>query len=451
MKSNDRIALISLGCAKNRVDSEHILGILASEGFPVVSSIEEAEIAVINTCGFLEASVEEAIDTIFEAVELKKKGQLKRVLVTGCFVQRYGYKLRREIPEVDGWAGTGEAHRIVDLVRSRHAGNVPFHIGRPSHLPDHKSPRIQTTPFYSTSLRIAEGCSHSCSYCIIPRLRGPLRSRDMDSLVVEAEEMAGRGVKEINLIAQDTTMYGADLGGKGSLEGLLEKLVSIRGIQWIRLLYCHPERISDRLLELIDSEEIICPYLDIPFQHVNGKILRAMGRSELCGVDKVLERIRGRRRSISVRSTLMVGFPGETEAMFKELCDFVSRAEFDHLGVFAFSPEKGTRAERLRPTVKRTEAEQRQERILALQSDISRSLCQKSVGQTLPVLIEGRHPETDLLLRGRTATMAPEVDGEVLINGGVGNPGDILPVLITEAHVYDLVGEIEENGERGEA
>jgi ribosomal protein S12 methylthiotransferase len=442
--------LISLGCAKNRVDSEHILGILASEGFPVVSSIEEAEIAVINTCGFLEASVEEAIDTIFEAVELKKKGRLKRVLVTGCFVQRYGYKLRREIPEVDGWAGTGEAHRIADLVRSRHAGNVPFHIGRPSHLPDHKSPRIQTTPFYSSFLRIAEGCSHRCSYCIIPRLRGPLRSRDMDSLVVEAEEMAGRGVKEINLVAQDTTMYGADLGGKASLEGLLEKLVSIRGIQWIRLLYCHPEGISDRLLELIDSEEIICPYLDIPFQHVNGKILKAMGRSELCGVDKVLERIRGRRRSISVRSTLMVGFPGETEAMFKELCDFVSRAEFDHLGVFAFSPEKGTRAERLRPTVKRTEAEQRQERILGLQSDISRSLRQKRVGQTLPVLIEGRHPETDLLLRGRTATMAPEVDGEVLINGGVGNPGDILPVLITEAHIYDLVGEIEENGEKGE-
>jgi ribosomal protein S12 methylthiotransferase len=442
--------LISLGCAKNRVDSEHILGLLASEGFPIVSSVEEAEIAVINTCGFLEASVEEAIDTILEAVELKKRGRLKRVLVTGCFVQRYGYKLRREIPEVDGWAGTGEAHRIADLVRGRHTGKVPFHIGRPSHLPDHNSPRIQTTPFYSTFLRIAEGCSHSCTYCIIPRLRGPLRSRDMDSLVVEAEEMAGRGVKEINLVAQDTTMYGADLGGRASLEGLLEKLVSIRGIQWIRLLYCHPERISDRLLELIDSEEIICPYLDIPFQHVNGKILRAMGRSELCGVDEVLERIRGRRRSISVRSTLMVGFPGETEAMFKELCDFVSRAKFDHLGVFAFSPEKGTRAERLRPTVKRVEAEQRQERILRLQSDISRSLRQEKVGQTLQVLIEGRHPETDLLLRGRTATMAPEVDGEVLINGGVGNPGDILPVLITEAHVYDLVGEIEENREKGE-
>ena len=372
----DKVFLISLGCAKNLVDSEHMLGLLKSNGLDLAHSIEEAGIAVINTCGFIQAAVEEAIDTILEIVELKKQGKLTKLVVAGCFVQRYGYKLLREIPEVDGWLGTGEIYRIADILMEDNAeAPVPFHIGNPTYLADHRVPRIQTTPFFSAFLRIAEGCSHKCSYCIIPNLRGPFRSRGLESLIIEAEEIISRGAKEINLIAQDTTMYGKDLEEGVCLEDLLKNLVSINGIRWVRLLYCHPDRISDRLLELIDSEEVICPYLDLPQQHVNKKILKAMGRNSGRETPlELLERIRSRRRKISLRTTLMVGFPGETDEMFDELCDFVKMAQFDHLGVFIFSPEKGAPAARLKPTVDREKAEQRLAEIMAIQSGISKKI-----------------------------------------------------------------------------
>lgn len=437
-----RIYLLSLGCAKNLVDSEHMLGALVSRGHKIANSIEESDVVLINTCGFLEASSEEAVDAILEAVELKKKGDIETVLVAGCLVQRYGYKLRREIPEVDGWLGTGETHRVADLLGRRERGPAPFYLALPRSLPDHRSPRIRTTPFFSGYMRIAEGCSHGCSYCMIPKLRGRLRSRRPESLLLEAEEMAANGVKEINLIAQDTTVYGSDLSEPTSLEDLLERLVAVRGIEWIRLLYCHPERVSGRLLELMDAEAAICPYLDLPFQHVSGPILKAMGRGGGPDPRRLIERIRGRRRRFGIRSTFMVGFPGETEAMFEELLDFVSDAELDHVGVFVFSPEKGTKAERLRPAVDKKEARRRLETLMALQADVSKRINERLIGRTLPVLIEGPHPETELLLSGRTATMAPDVDGRVIVNEGEGKEGEILPVLIKEAHPYDLVGEI---------
>lgn len=255
--------------------------------------------------------------------------------------------------------------------------------------------------------------------------------------------MASQGVKELNLIAQDTTMYGKDLDTGKSLEDLLEILVTIKGIRWIRLLYCHPDGVSDRLLELIDSEEVICPYLDLPLQHVNGKILKAMGRNSVKETAwQLIERIRSGRRRIGLRTTLMVGFPGETDEVFDELCDFVTMAQFDHLGVFVFSGEKGTVAARLKPAVRPDIGQTRAEKILDLQAEISRKINQQIVGEIVPVLLEGLSPETDLLLKGRTATMAPEVDGQVLINRGQGMAGEIMPVLITEAHPYDLVGEI---------
>jgi ribosomal protein S12 methylthiotransferase len=444
MHIREKVFLISLGCPKNLVDSEHMLGLLKSKDFDLASTIEEAGIAVINTCGFIQAAVEEAIETIFEMAALKNQGKLKKIVVAGCFVQRYGHKLQREIPEVDGWVGTGEYFRIADLLSNHNQAVTPsFLIGRPTYLADHSVPRVQTTPFYSSYLRVAEGCSHRCSFCLIPGLRGPFRSRNMESLILEAEEMASQGVKEFNLIAQDTTMYGKDLDTGKSIEDLLEILVTIKGIRWVRLLYCHPDGVSDRLLELIDSEEVICPYLDLPLQHVNWKMLKAMGRNSVKETAwQLIERVRSGRRKIGLRTTLMVGFPGETDEMFDELCDFVTMAQFDHLGVFVFSGEIGTVAARLKPAIRLEIGQTRAEKIIDLQADISRKINQQTVGDIVPVLIEGMSPETDLLLKGRTATMAPEVDGQVLINRGQGMAGEIMPVLITEAHPYDLVGEI---------
>ena len=441
---NKTVFLLSLGCAKNRVDSEHMLGILAAGGFDIVQSVEEARIAVINTCGFVQAAVEEAVDAVLEAVRLKKEGIVNRVIVAGCFVQRYGYKLLREIPEVDGWLGTGDIARIVDVLERPAEGPPAMLLSRPVFLADHTVPRIQSTPFYSAYLKIAEGCSHGCTYCIIPKLRGPYRSRPLASLVKEAGFMAANGVREINLVAQDTTFYGAEQPGGEGLEELLEALAHIRGIRWIRLLYCHPKRISDRLLRIMEDHEVICPYLDIPLQHVNRRLLTAMGREP--GDESplaLLERIRSRRRDITVRTTLMVGFPGETASAFRELREFVRQAELDYLGAFAFSPERGARARRFPGAVSPQEARKRRGDIMALQQEIAGRRNRRFVGRTLPVLIEGVCPETDLLLTGRTAAMAPEVDGRVLINEGRGIEGEIMPVKIHEAHGYDLVGGLE--------
>jgi len=443
MESKKKIFLISLGCAKNLVDSENVLGLLKTNGFPLVSRVQEAEVAIVNTCGFIQSAVEESIDTILEVAEMKKRGELEALFVMGCFVQRYGYKLLREIPEVDGWLGTGEVHKILDILEGGVKESPSFLISRPIYLADHSVPKVQATPFYSAYLKIAEGCSHRCSYCTIPRLRGPFRSRTLESLVIEAENMVDRGVKEINLIAQDTTMYGRDLAGDIRLEDLLERLIKVQGLHWIRVLYGHPNGISDRLLELVDGEEMICPYLDIPFQHVNEKILKAMGRD--CNRQnpwQLIQRIRSKSDQISLRTTLMVGFPGETDKIFDELYSFVKAAEFDHLGAFIFSPEEGTPAARTEPVVGARVAKKRLDAIMRLQAEISGRKNRGMVGHMVSVLVEGVSPETDLLLKGRTATMAPDVDGQVLINKGEAVIGEIVPVRITEAHTYDLVGEI---------
>ncbi len=438
-----KVFLISLGCAKNLVDSENMLGLLQEAGYSVVPDVEDADVAIVNTCGFIQKAVEETIDTILGLARYKRDGTLERLLVAGCFVQRYGYKLRGEIPEVDGWLGTGEFQRIPEILEEVARGSSPFFIGRPTYLADHTVPRTLTTPTYTAYLKIAEGCSHTCSYCTIPGLRGPLRSRTMHSLVTEVEKMAEAGVKEINLVAQDTSVYGMDLGKGMQLEDLLERLVPVKGIEWIRILYSHPLRISDRLLGLIEAEKKLCPYLDVPMQHVNGEILMRMGRAfEAERPERLIERIRSRSRPISIRTTLMVGFPGETDARYQELYDFVKWAEFDHLGVFVYSPESGTPAARFKEEVGPDTAQKRQDAIMGLQAGIAEKKNQQIIGRTVPVLVEGLSPETDLLLKGRTATMAPEVDGQVLINRGQGEVGAIQQVKITEAHTYDLVGEI---------
>jgi ribosomal protein S12 methylthiotransferase len=438
-----RVCLVTLGCAKNLVDSENMLGFLESQGFEIVSDLKRAEIGIINTCGFIEPAVEESIGVILEIADLKRAGRLKKLYVTGCLVQRFGYKLKRELPEVDGWLGTGDFHRICDLLVEGAGGATPFLISRPSYLADHQTPRVQSSPFYSAYVKISEGCSHRCTYCTIPGIRGPLRSRQPASIAAEAAAMAGRGVKEINLVAQDTTSYGKDLGGRVSLEDLLETLIIIKGIVWVRILYGHPEGISDRLLDLLDSHDTICPYLDIPLQHVHPGILKKMGRHTLRENPwQLVERIRSRKRGIAIRSTLMVGFPGETEEAFRELYDFVSQAEFDHLGVFIYSPEKGTRAARFDLSLDRQKAKERREALMSLQAKISLRKHRGMIGKVMPVLVEGPSEETDLLLKGRTARMAPDVDAQVLINKGEGSVGEILPVKIRRAYEYDLIGEI---------
>ena len=439
-----KVFFINLGCVKNLVDSEYILGLIKEEGFDITDDPLGAEIAIVNTCAFIKPAVEESIDTILDLARLKDKGDLKCLLVVGCFVQRYGRKLLREIPEVDGWLGTGQIYRIVEILRAQGGNHPIFLIDKPHFLADHRAPRVQTTPFYSAYLKIAEGCSHQCSYCIIPSLRGPFRSRTVDSLFIEATKMVERGVREINLVAQDTGWYGHDLDPPCTLEDLLEKLLTISGLKWLRILYTHPYHLTERLLELIDSEEVLCPYLDLPIQHVNPDILRAMGRSLSSeSIPQLIERTRNRSRKIALRTTLMIGFPGETEERFRQLSDFIREAKFERLGVFSFSPEKGTPAARLKDVIAQEVAQSRIDEIMEIQAENSRELNKELVGKTVPVIVEGLHPETDLLLSGRTATMAPDVDGQVLINKGSAMKGEIVPVQITEAHTYDLVGSIE--------
>ncbi len=432
--------MISLGCPKNLVDSEYMLGLLHSADFHITDEIEDADIAIINTCGFIQDAVEESIDAILSIARFKQEGNLKRLVVTGCLVQRYGYKLSREIPEVDIWMGTGQFSRIANILKEDRRG---FFISPPLYTQDQGLPRLQSAPFYTTYLKISDGCSHRCSYCLIPKLRGPMRSVRPDIILAEAKELAGNGAKEVNIVAQDITAYGKDLDNPICLEDLIEALLDIEEIQWIRLLYLQPSGISDRLLRLIEHEERICPYMDLPIQHVNDKILQLMGRDYSKGfLLKLLDKIRACHRRIFLRTTIMVGFPGETDEIFDELHDFLREAGFDHLGVFVFSPEDGIRATRLKDQVEVRVAKERRDELMRLQAGISKKRNKEMVGKTVPVLIEGFHPETELLLVGRSPGMAPEIDGQVIINKGYAVRGEIVPVHITGSYTYDLLGEI---------
>jgi ribosomal protein S12 methylthiotransferase len=438
-----KVFFISLGCAKNLVDSELMIGLIRNNGYDITDDPSDAEIAIVNTCAFIRPAIEESIDTILELARLRQDGSLRRLLVAGCFVQRYGKKLIREIPEVDGWLGTGQIHKVMELMKPIKGKNPIMLIDRPLFLADHSFPRAQTTPFYSSYLKIAEGCSHRCSYCIIPALRGPYRSRTIASLLIEAKALVEHGTIELNLVAQDTTSYGHDLDPPGTLEDLLESLLAIKGLKWLRILYAHPQYITDRLLDLLDTEEVLCPYLDVPIQHVNQEILRGMRRPSANGsIYQLIERIRCKSRRIALRTTLLVGYPGETEEQFRELCRFVREVKFERLGVFPFSPEKGTQAARIKPMTPQKVVNRRLRELMEIQAEISKECNQRLIGTTLPVLVEGLCRETDLLLTGRTAAMAPDVDGRVLINQGSGIVGEIVPVQITETHAYDLVGKI---------
>jgi ribosomal protein S12 methylthiotransferase len=438
-----KVFLISLGCPKNRVDSEVILGLLATDGLVPTTSLDQADVVIINTCAFIQEAVQESIEAILEAAQTKEKRTATKLIVTGCLPQRYGEELAREIPQVDLWVGTGEFPRIPRLLKGDKSTAL---IKKPRYLYDHRTPRIITNTPHSVYVKIAEGCSHACTFCLIPRLRGPYRSRETDSVIQEVEQLVAGGAVEVILVAQDTTAYGSDLGEENDLYRLLKELIKIGDLQWIRILYAypHPANFSPPLLEMIAGEEKICPYLDIPIQHINAKILQRMGRrASERETWELINRIKKHYPGIQLRTTLMVGFPGEGEREFRELLAFVREAEFAHLGVFVYSREEGTKAARIEGRVSSALAAERAAQIMELQQGISWKKNKALIGSTVRVLIDGTSTEADGILQGRTAFQAPEIDGVVHIKKGKASMGEMVLVKITQTGPYDLEGEIE--------
>lgn len=441
------VYLTSLGCPKNRVDSEVILGSLMDAGYKPVQEPLEARLIVVNTCSFIESATEESIETILELAQAKKQGRCELLVVAGCLPQRYGRKLVKSMPEVDLFLGTSSFVRLVEILARKQAGEVErLNLEPPRFLMTSTTPRTLSAPFYSGYLKIAEGCSNRCSFCTIPAIRGPYRSRPLNDLLQEAEWLASQGVIELNLVAQDTTAYGTDLGERPRLPDLLEALANIGKFPWVRLLYAYPQKIDRGLLQTMASYESICKYLDLPLQHVSGHLLKAMGRTG--SADEFHELVAWIRESlpeVTLRTTLIVGFPGETDGDFQELYHFVEKARFQRLGLFAFSPEKGTRAALFSDPVEESVKIQRVHALAALQENISLDYNSRLVGTVQPVLIEGVSDESDLLLQARLSSQAPEIDGCVLITKGFGKVGEIVAARITEAHAHDLIGEIPES------
>lgn len=438
--------LISLGCAKNLVDSEVMLGSMVAAGWELVDSPDDAELLILNTCGFIQPAVEEAIAEIFELVEIKEQSPEKKIVVVGCLVQRYKESLVEELPEVDLFLGTEGAADIADYVAKMRKGDLQDRVVLPDRiLMSSKTPRIISTPEYRAWLKITEGCDNRCSYCMIPAIRGRLRSRTIDDLTREAVQLEKYGVKELSLIAQDSTAYGNDLTQGDNLVRLMEELLRRTSLPWLRMLYLYPTGISDALLQLMADNPRIVPYLDIPLQHVSDKILRSMNRRYSAEqLSSTLTRIRTVLPDIALRTTFLVGFPGETEADFLEIETFLQKMQLDHVGVFPYANEEGCPSEKFADQLPEEEKLRRRDYLLGVQSELSEAIQKKYIGRVEPVLVEGLSRETDLLLEGRTRYQAPEVDGCVYINAGVASPGDIVPVHITEAQVYDLIGEIVE-------
>jgi ribosomal protein S12 methylthiotransferase len=441
---------VSLGCPKNLVDTEIMLGGLTRDGWEVTGDAAAADLLLVNTCGFIEAACQEAVDTILDLARVKAANPGRRLVVAGCLVQRYGPDLAKELPEVDLFVGVHDFPRLAALLRRPPTPDAPrlFHEAPPYRYAA-PEPRYPATPAHLAYVKIAEGCSHRCTYCLIPRIRGPLRSRPLETLVREAEALAAAGVKELILVAQDTTAYGADQPGHPGIADLLREIARIDGLAWIRLLYAHPARITPEFLAAMAASPKILPYLDLPIQHGHDEVLRRMGRGY--GRRDILAAVRRIRKNLpgaTLRTTVMVGFPGETEAHVDALCDLIQEVGFDHLGVFLYSPEAGIPAESLTPRVPRREARRRASRIKALQAKIVKARLKAMVGTVQEVLVEGVSPESDYLLTGRLAGQAPDIDGQVYITAGTGSVGAIQPVRLTRALPYDLVGEIVEEGQK---
>jgi ribosomal protein S12 methylthiotransferase len=477
-----KVGFVSLGCPKNLVDSEVMMGLLDRAGAEITSSLEAAEILVVNTCSFIDAAKQESVDAILEMAQHKTAGRTRKLIVAGCLVERYRDEIRKNIPEIDAVVGTGELEQIMaaaglEAPRQQVQEPSPFTIlssaqaaraegdlresqgrfsrnswdGAEAHLPqylyDHTTPRMLATKKASAYIKIAEGCDHPCSFCIIPNLRGKFRSRRFESVVAEAESLVAQGVREITLIGQDTTCYGEDFGLKDGLAQLLDRLAAIPGLVWLRFLYAYPNKITGTLIETIARHDNICKYLDVPLQHASGPVLKAMKRGANGEIFlKTIEKVRAAVPGIALRTSFIVGFPGETEDDFNALCDFVRQAKFDWLGVFGYSDEEGARAFGLEEKIPARTIERRKRELMKIQQQISKKTKSDWVGREVEVLVEGESEETPLLWEGRSQLHAPEIDGTVYINDF--GPyerlaaGQFYRCEITEAHDYDVVARI---------
>jgi len=443
-----KVGMVSLGCPKNLVDSEVMLGLLARQGYELTPHAEDADVLVVNTCSFIEPAKQESINTILDMAEHKKSGKAKKLVVAGCLVERYRQQILKDIPEVDFVIGTNELERVLEACQMDGAGRESQQAAEP-YLYHEFTPRILSTPSYSAYIKIAEGCDHPCTFCVIPQMRGNFRSRRFESVVREAEQLAAQGVREITLVGQDTTSYGEDLGLRDGLPLLLRELGRIPELVWVRFLYCYPNRVTDALIEAVAETPKVASYFDIPLQHASRPVLKAMRRgSSGKHFLKMLEKIRKAIPGAALRTSLIVGFPGETEEDFQELMDFIAEAEFDHLGVFLYSNEETCGSYAHPQQVPAALAKRRRKKLMAAQRTISRRKTRQQVGKVLPVLVEGTSEETDWLFRGRLETQAPGIDGQVYINDFVGpepRAGQFRWATITESGDYDLVARLEES------
>lgn len=439
-----KLGLISLGCSKNTVDSENMLGILVKEKqLELVEDLEEADVVIVNTCAFINDAKEESIQTILEMADYKKDGNLKKLVVCGCLSERYKDELIKEIPEIDAVVGTGDVDKIGEVVDSIQNGNKEIKVGSLDFLPTSKTPRMLTNYPHSAYLKISEGCDKKCTYCIIPSLRGELRSRTIEDVVEEAKILASDGVIELNLLAQEITEYGKDIYGKRMLPELLKELVKVEGIEWIRLYYMYPNSISDELIEVIKDEPKICNYFDVPIQHISDNILQNMGRAKSGDyIRSILGRIRGRIPDATIRTTVIVGFPGETEENFEELKEFIKEFEFDYVGVFKYSREEDTVAYDLPNQIPEEIKEKRWSELLNIQGEIVERKNERFIGETVDVIIDGVSTESEYMLEGRMRSQALEIDGKVLTSDGTANVGDIVKVKLEQNFQYDFIGPI---------
>jgi ribosomal protein S12 methylthiotransferase len=495
-----RVGFVSLGCPKNLVDSEVMMGMLSTSGAEITAHAEDADIIVVNTCSFIDTAKQESVDTILEMVQHKTHGRAKKLIVTGCLVERYRDEIQKNIPEIDAVLGTGELADILAAAgiaptapaptpftilngsansgahphssasqqlksgqhepASRPEGDARQKAGRfsreswggataelPSYLYDENTPRLLATARHSAYIKIAEGCDHPCAFCIIPQLRGKFRSRSIDSVVIEAKRLAAQGVREINLIGQDTTCFGEDLGIQDGLASLLEQLAQVEDLRWVRFLYAYPNKITPRLLEVLANYPRLCRYVDVPLQHAATSVLKRMKRGGSAEIFlKLIAKMRQTIPGLTLRTSFIVGFPGETEDDFQQLCDFVTTAQFDWLGVFSYSDEEGTPAFLLDDKVPPREIERRRRKLMQLQKRISRKRLKQWIGREIEVMLEGPSEETALLWEARTQAHAPEIDGKVFINdfGEHESPkaGDFHRAIVEEAHEYDLVARL---------
>ncbi len=446
-----KVGFVSLGCPKNLVDSEVMMGILARAGYEITPRAGDADVLVVNTCSFIAPAQQESVQSILEMAEYKKFGRAQKLIVAGCMVERYRNEIREQIPEVDAVIGTGELEKIVEACAGEIAASASASAANelPTYLYHDLTPRILATPRHTAYIKINEGCDHPCTFCVIPQLRGKFRSRRFESVVREAENLAAAGVREISLIGQDTTFYGEDLGLRDGLATLLERLAQVEDLHWIRFLYCYPNRITPRLLETIAAHPRLAKYLDVPLQHASRSVLARMKRgSNGDAFLKLLERARRTIPGVSIRTSFIVGFPGETEKDFRELCDFVRAAEFDWMGVFAYSDEDAAKSFEYENKVDAETIARRRDTLMSIQKKISARRLHKRVGQRVQAMLEGPSKDTDLVWEARLEGMAPEIDGKIYVTEfeGVNDAaelpaaGSLATIEITEAKEYDLIG-----------